>query len=601
MPWKVFGNCVHKLNTDGSKGKLVHCHESHSKAAAQVRALYASEEKTMSKKEIREKRRERRLRSAQIAKAKADELELEPIVEEDIDEPDEEAEEVETAQKDMYGAEVVSMGVGPTSWKEYDELEDARERNYEIQHAAYTVEDLVRNIIYHPMFSVEEKANAIKEVGNEFGTRVQSIMDSPVEKEIDMDLLELESLIAKDNRGMSVAEKIGGWIEKKKLTAAAEKKLSESDFALPEKRKYPIHDKAHVRNALARAAQQIKSGGAGAEDARAALPKIKAAAKKFGIGMEKDRNAVVVEKDASGGWRAVMWPSNNFKDWDGEIISEKAHLEYVDWVNKNMDCAPVFVTWHKPGTAREHQVDFVTYENGFLLMSAPLTEKEAAGLLRAQKITDLGMSHGTFVLERDGDVIEKYRMVEVSDLPLENAANPFTDFALLTKEADMDTKKYLAQILGSDELAEKYLAKTGMKQKDLREAGVKEAEKAEEKEVKTETTPEAPAAAPVTSEIVAQVLKELDIDGLQDFVTKASEALEKVPVLEELVKSLSTAKEDDLAQMINPPAEKRFAWSQARASASAETVVKEGDPIKKNVAGLPEDWLSEALGTSPLN
>ncbi len=35
----------------------------------------------------------------------------------------------------------------------------------------------------------------------------------------------------------------------------ARKKLSKKSFALPGKRKYPIPDKAHARNALARVAQ----------------------------------------------------------------------------------------------------------------------------------------------------------------------------------------------------------------------------------------------------------------------------------------------------------------------------------------------------------
>lgn len=40
-----------------------------------------------------------------------------------------------------------------------------------------------------------------------------------------------------------------------KLTAAKRKKLPKSDFAEPESRKYPIPDKAHARNALARVSQ----------------------------------------------------------------------------------------------------------------------------------------------------------------------------------------------------------------------------------------------------------------------------------------------------------------------------------------------------------
>jgi hypothetical protein len=49
------------------------------------------------------------------------------------------------------------------------------------------------------------------------------------------------------------------------------KKLSKSSFALPGKRKYPIPDKAHARNALARVAQN----GTPAEQ-----KKVKAAVKK---------------------------------------------------------------------------------------------------------------------------------------------------------------------------------------------------------------------------------------------------------------------------------------------------------------------------------
>jgi hypothetical protein len=39
------------------------------------------------------------------------------------------------------------------------------------------------------------------------------------------------------------------------MTGKQRKKLPKSSFALPGKRKYPIPDKSHARNALARAAQ----------------------------------------------------------------------------------------------------------------------------------------------------------------------------------------------------------------------------------------------------------------------------------------------------------------------------------------------------------
>ena len=40
-----------------------------------------------------------------------------------------------------------------------------------------------------------------------------------------------------------------------KLTTRKRKKLKKSQFAEPGKRKYPVNDKAHARNALARVAQ----------------------------------------------------------------------------------------------------------------------------------------------------------------------------------------------------------------------------------------------------------------------------------------------------------------------------------------------------------
>ena len=39
------------------------------------------------------------------------------------------------------------------------------------------------------------------------------------------------------------------------LAAKARDKLRKSQFALPAKRRYPIHELAHARNALARVAQ----------------------------------------------------------------------------------------------------------------------------------------------------------------------------------------------------------------------------------------------------------------------------------------------------------------------------------------------------------
>lgn len=572
----------------------------------------------------REARNRKRLLEKQQDDSELDEdvddiEELEEI--EEIESGNDDAEYFKSIRKD-YGEEMMTAPVGgPITFEELDMARDLQEKQEQVDEASCDVRQLVSNILYRPDLTAKSKGDAIKAVGNEFGNRVSSIMDAPpMEKAVDIDLLEIESIFAKEMRHVGVSERLTDWIEKKKLTYAAEQKLSDGDFALvierdgKKIRKYPIHDKAHVRNALARAAQMIKRGGAAAADAKAALPKIKAAAKKMGIGMDdKARGDVLIEKDAKGQWRWVGMPSNNFIDWDGDIISEAAHLEFVEWVNKNKEFMPLSMSWHRSESTREHPCDFVGYQNGFLIASAPLEEREAIALLKMQKKTDLGMSMGGFVINRDSSdprVISKYRAVEFSDLPLQNAANPFTSFEALSKEAKMDQKQYLTEILG-EERAAAFLKKTGMQQEALQSAGVISKE-ADVQEVPAEIqTPQAPEAAnsPMDSESIMKAVREdIGLDELNQWVEKANDALAKVSTLEELVKSLvkqteeaKETKEEELAKMIAPPTA-TWAWATSRrASTSTDTLKKDGEEVPQPAIPEGDDWwLSQAAGVAPL-
>jgi len=331
------------------------------------------------------------------------------------------------------------------------------------------------------------------------------------------------------------------------------------------------------------------------------------------LGPDKKHNSILIQKDASNNWRWVGCVSNNYVDWDGDIISEDAHKEYLEWLDKNMDVSPVFVSWHTPGTARMAPVDFAMYENGFLIMSGPLQENEAMGLLKAQSKIDLGMSHGTFALSRDSSdprVITKYRMYEASDLPLVKAANPFTDFETIVKEVGMNKKEYLTQIMGSEEKADAFLEKIGLKQKILDEAGIESKEKSEVAVV-PEVVPEVvsvPVVVTVSEPVVPtatvptmdEILKAMDIDGLNAFIAQAKEDHEKIPVLEALVKELQGSQDEKLAEKLTPPVG-RFTWSlENRPSLSEENVV-DGEEKKKNQPGVPDGyWLSEATQTTPV-
>ena len=71
-----------------------------------------------------------------------------------------------------------------------------------------------------------------------------------------------------------------------KLSKAAKDKLPDKTFAFAEKRKEPLENATHVRNALARF-NQVK--GVTDEERKKAFEKIKRAAKKFGVEVnEKD-------------------------------------------------------------------------------------------------------------------------------------------------------------------------------------------------------------------------------------------------------------------------------------------------------------------------
>lgn len=50
------------------------------------------------------------------------------------------------------------------------------------------------------------------------------------------------------------------------LTTKARNKLAATVFGLPDKRAYPMPDKSHAQNALARAAQQANAGNLSEED-----------------------------------------------------------------------------------------------------------------------------------------------------------------------------------------------------------------------------------------------------------------------------------------------------------------------------------------------
>jgi len=69
-----------------------------------------------------------------------------------------------------------------------------------------------------------------------------------------------------------------------KIAEASREHIADANFAFPKERKEPIHDAAHVRNAIARF-NQVE--GVSDEERDAAWKRIKAAARKHGVDVKE--------------------------------------------------------------------------------------------------------------------------------------------------------------------------------------------------------------------------------------------------------------------------------------------------------------------------
>lgn len=175
---------------------------------------------------------------------------------------------------------------------------------------------------------------------------------------------------------------------------------------------------------------------------------------------DKAARPLTLFKQADGRLRVVGWASNNRRDKDNppEIITEAAHKEFMSYLDAHPEHAPEFWHWHTPGT-KYAKADWWDYADGFTVYSGLVDAGKEAQAEKAAA-EGIGMSHGFHVLGYDNanHHITQYRTFEVSDLPKSRAANPYTSFSTIRKEASMafsEAKKaYLLERLPAETVAE---------------------------------------------------------------------------------------------------------------------------------------------------
>lgn len=329
-----------------------------------------------------------------------------------------------------------------------------------------------------------------------------------------------------------------------------------------------------------------------------------AAAKSYLEETEQKLSGFKITKDIEGNYRWFGWVTNKWLDRDKEIITDSAHREFLEYLDEHPQEAPELWTWHTMGTARKNKADWWDYADGFFMYSGILTEEEAKTYEKNPE--PVGMSHGFYVYAKQGRFILKYRTFEVSDLFLDSAANPYTDFISIKEENEekmFSTRKrqYLVQRFGEEKVSElerdtenrsKSLELLGVEWKEVSEAYEKELEAAQDARI-------AKASEANLREVVAGVTKALNLDGLREVLNGLNAKIEsvaglgkEVAELKEAVEYLKETEDTRMAKALAP--EQPISWSLSVTSKSKEE--KEEDLTedeKKQVKEMKgqENWL----------
>lgn len=315
-----------------------------------------------------------------------------------------------------------------------------------------------------------------------------------------------------------------------------------------------------------------------------------------------------VLKALDGSPRWLGWVSNKFIDREGEILTEDAHKDYINWLDRHPKAAPQLWTYHIPGTGRKHKADFWAYVNGFLILGGKLTEEEAKAFDNLD--VDLGMSHGFYVLSKQGNLINKYRTFEATVLPRRAAANPWTEFNIkeLKDMALTDSQREMLAKLHGEDFANALEDGTKQRAEVLESAGIQSkqndgipADAVLVEEISAEDVEIAKSfdATALAAGVADLVIKQLNPEGLQEAI-KAVHTLgeQNATAIENITKRLEALEKSDdekLAKELSPKIAGIDWMGGFRASQAKETVVKEDEKQKFEQAKPNESWVTDAF------
>lgn len=465
---------------------------------------------------------------------------------------------------------------GITSFAELDAAVNAGDLGEDMLKLTTVYRDLLDNI-FNPMPSVDgtqpDQQDQVRKLTDEFAQRVNGLID------------DYKNNQTAATTGKAFVKALFSTKEAAFQTRGGKKFHAGDFFYVPDAKKPSTWkllktgtpggapDHVHVGQALS-ALSSNPAHGKGADipagEKAAVRAKVVAAWKKLNPGKEVPKETkMMIWKDKEGQYRWFGTYSNNFRDRDKEIISQKSHERFVELVdNKEVDF-PVLMHWHMKEFTWG-QADMVAYDedSGMAMASGyvlPGHEAEAEAMINSKK--EIRMSHGMPPSSMkydpaDKSVIIEHVTKEVSDLPAWAAANELTSFSVIdveqyAKEASNMTipdakRKYLKEQGLTDEAidsvlnANKAVADAALAEGvDTKDNGATtEPVKTEEAAKPPEETPETPAApaaepvAPVKPDETAA--KELAAAVAQIL----SPVLDQVKALNDRIDAMETQKKE---------------------------------------------------------
>lgn len=312
------------------------------------------------------------------------------------------------------------------------------------------------------------------------------------------------------------------------------------------------------------------------------------------------KSGFIVRKGIDGKNYWFAWVTNKWLDRHDQIITNEAHKEFLQYLDENPEDAPELWVWHTPGTAREYRASWWDYANGFFVYCGELTDEEAEQY--EDEDDNIGMSHGFYVLQYDFEKrhIMKYRTFEVSELPRDMAANPYTYFETIqeenTKMFDSKRRQYLVNRFGEDTVA-KLEGDTESREKALLDLGVSmkqietDWQEAYEKELSERIAKASEASAEkIVKSVVGELAEVLNMEELQktltDLFAEVDALKEKVKAVEGLKEEVAHLKETEdtkIANAITPI--QPINWGRSATTSKSNIVVEDDleEEVKKQV------------------